>query len=103
MLGYFTRLRSSTGISPSAGKPRAICVRVGDPQAIRGVLLHGSAVKDSTMRRIILTAVAVILLIVAGLAAVVYTGSYDVAADRLSWGPVAWVARSDEHTSQIQS
>ena len=44
------------------------------------------------MRRIILTAVAVILLIVAGLAAVVYTGSYDVAADRPSSGPVAWVA-----------
>lgn len=43
------------------------------------------------MRRIIATAVLVIVLIAGGLAAVVYTGAYDVAADRPSWGPVAWV------------
>ncbi len=43
------------------------------------------------MRRIILTAVAVILLIVAGSAAVIYAGAYDIAADRPSWSPVAWI------------
>jgi mono/diheme cytochrome c family protein len=43
------------------------------------------------MRRIVLTAVVVIVLIATGVAAAIYTGSYDVAADRPSWGPVAWV------------
>ena len=43
------------------------------------------------MRRIIATAVVIIVLIVGGFAAAIYTGSYDVAADRPSWGPVAWV------------
>src|SRR5215212_83008 len=43
------------------------------------------------MRRIIATAVIVSMLIVGGLATVIYTGVYDVAADRPSWGPVAWV------------
>src|SRR3954452_3774404 len=43
------------------------------------------------MRRIILTAVAVILLIVAGSAALIYAGAYDIAADRPSWSPVAWI------------
>src|SRR5438105_15961596 len=43
------------------------------------------------MRRIIATGIIVIVLIVAGLAAVIYTGSYDIAADRPHWGPVAWV------------
>ena len=42
------------------------------------------------IRRIIATAGIVIVLIVAGVAAVIYTGTYDVAADRPSWGPVAW-------------